>query len=220
MNARDEILGRVRSALADVVQPDPVQDVPIEWEYGRPTPIPDVLERFVEMCEDYKATVVRAASGDVPTAVAGLLSDAGVTSVVLPAGLDAAWRRAITAAGITVRDDQPPLSRTQLDETDAVVTAAAVGIAETGTIVLDHAADQGRRALTLVPDTHLVVVRDDQVVSDVAEAVARLAPAVADGAPLTWISGPSATSDIELSRVEGVHGPRNLLVVLAEHSPE
>ncbi len=215
MNAREEILSRVRVALADVVQPDPVADVPIAWEYGRVTPMPDVLARFVEMCEDYKATVARCAAADVAARVAGLLGEAGVRSVVLPGGLDAAWREAIAAAGITVHDDEPQLSRTELDAIDAVVTAAAVGIAETGTIVLDHAADQGRRALTLVPDTHLVVVRADQVVSDVPESVVRLAPAVTDGAPLTWISGPSATSDIELSRVEGVHGPRNLIVVLA-----
>jgi L-lactate dehydrogenase complex protein LldG len=215
MNAREEVLSRVRGALADIVQPDPVADVPIAWEYGRATAMPDVLGRFVEMCEDYKATVVRCAAADVAAQVAGLLGEAGVRSVVLPGGLDGTWRDAIAAAGITVRDDEPQLSRTQLDAIDAVVTAAAVGIAETGTIVLDHAADQGRRALTLVPDTHLVVVRGDQVVSDVPESVVRLAPAVTEGAPLTWISGPSATSDIELSRVEGVHGPRNLIVVLA-----
>ncbi|MCA0295375.1 MAG: LUD domain-containing protein [Actinobacteria bacterium] len=220
MNARDEILGRVRAALADVVQPDPVADVPVEWEFGRATAMPDVLGRFVEMCEDYQARVVRAADGDVAAQVAALLAEAGVSSVVLPSGLDAGWRQAVADAGITVHDDDPQLSRAELDAIDAVVTAAAVGIAETGTIVLDHAADQGRRALTLVPDTHLVVVRADQVVSDVPEAVARLVSAVADGAPLTWISGPSATSDIELSRVEGVHGPRNLLVILAEQPPE
>jgi L-lactate dehydrogenase complex protein LldG len=170
------------------------------------------------MCirDSYKATVVRAAAGDVPARIAELLAGAGVATAVLPSGLDDAWRAAIAASGVTVLDDEPQLSRAELDRIDAVVTASAVGIAETGTIVLDHAADQGRRALTLVPDTHLVVVRADQVVSDVAEAVARLAPAVTDGAPLTWISGPSATSDIELSRVEGVHGPRTLLVILSE----
>jgi L-lactate dehydrogenase complex protein LldG len=216
MNARDEILGRVRGALADVTEADPAADVAIAWEYGRATAMDDVLARFVEMTEDYKATVVRTGAAEVPAHIAELLAGAGVHSVVLPAGLDASWRAAIAAAGITIRDDEPQLSRADLDATDGVVTAAAVGIAETGTIVLDHAADQGRRALTLVPDTHLVVVRADQVVSDVPEAVSRLADAVTEGAPLTWISGPSATSDIELSRVEGVHGPRNLLVILSE----
>jgi L-lactate dehydrogenase complex protein LldG len=215
MSAREEILSRVRSALVDVTQPDPALDVPIEWEYGRPTAMPDVLVRFVEMCEDYKATVVRCSAADVADRINGLLSAAGVRSVVLPSGVEQAWRQAIEASGIAVHDDEPSLSRAELDAIDGVVTAAAVGIAETGTIVLDHASDQGRRALTLVPDTHLVVVRADQVVSDVPEAVVRLAEAVTEGAPLTWISGPSATSDIELSRVEGVHGPRNLLVVLA-----
>ena len=213
--AREEILARVRSALGDVTQPDPALDVPVEWEYGRPTAMPDVLGRFAEMCTDYKATVVRCGATEVPDRIAALLTDSGVRSVVLPDGLEPSWRQAVEAAGITVRDDEPQLSRAELDAIDGVITAAAVGIAETGTIVLDHASDQGRRALSLVPDTHLVVVRADQVVSDVPEAVARLADAVAGGAALTWISGPSATSDIELSRVEGVHGPRRLLVVLA-----
>ncbi len=215
MSAREEVLARVRRSLADVTQPDPALDVPIGWEYGRATAMPDVLDRFVEMCEDYKATVVRCDVADVAARAAELLGGAGVRSVVVPSGLEPAWRQAIEAAGIDVHHDEPQLDHTELNVIDGVVTAAAVGIAETGTIVLDHAADQGRRALTLVPDTHLVVVLAEQVVSDVPEAVTRLAAAVAAGHPLTWISGPSATSDIELSRVEGVHGPRTLLVILA-----
>lgn len=214
MSARDEIFSRIRAALADVPDLPAEQDTPIEWVYGRPTPMADVLDTFAEMCLDYKADVVRVDAGDVGSTLAGKLAAAGATSVVLPAGLEGGWRQAIEAQGITVLDDDPPLSNRQLDGIDAVVTASAVSIAETGTIVLDHAADQGRRALTLVPDLHLVVVRADQVVSDVPEAVGRLAGAVAEGRPLTWISGPSATSDIELSRVEGVHGPRQLVVVL------
>jgi L-lactate dehydrogenase complex protein LldG len=216
MNARQEILSRVRTALVDVVQPDAALDVAIPWTYGRATPMPDVLERFVEMTIDYKAEVKRVPAAGVPDAIAELLVAAGVGSAVLPAGLDPAWRAAVVGTGITVCSDEPQLSRNELNAIDAVVTASAVSIAETGTIVLDHAGDQGRRALTLVPDTHLVVVRADQVVSDVPEAVGRLAAAVASGNPLTWISGPSATSDIELTRVEGVHGPRTLLVVLAD----
>ena len=216
MNAREEILNRVRGALGDVVQPDSSIDVPVPWVYGRPTAMPDILERFVEMTVDYKALVRRVPAAGVPDAVGEMLVDAGVGSAVLPAGLDEAWCAAIVAAGITVHRDEPQLSHQELNAIDAVITASAVSIAETGTIVLDHAADQGRRALTLVPDTHLVVVRADQVVSDVPEAVGRLAGAITSGNPLTWISGGSATSDIELIRVEGVHGPRTLLVVLAE----
>ena len=216
MNAREEILTGVRGALGDVVEADSAIDVPIPWTYGKPTAMPDILERFVEMTVDYKAVVRRVPAVGVPDAVAEMLVAAGVGSAVLPAGLDGAWRAAIVAAGITVHDDDPQLSRQELNAIDAVITASAVSIAETGTIVLDHAADQGRRALTLVPDTHLVVVRADQVVSDVPEAVGRLAAAITAGSPLTWISGGSATSDIELIRVEGVHGPRTLLVILAE----
>ena len=216
MNAREEILNRVRGALGDVLEHDAAIDVPIPWEYGRATAMPDILERFVEMTVDYKAVVRRVPAAGVPDAIGEMLVTAGVGSAVLPAGLEEAWCAAIVAAGITIHRDEPQLSRQELNSIDAVITASAVSIAETGTIVLDHAADQGRRALTLVPDTHLVVVRADQVVSDVPEAVGRLAAAITSGSPLTWISGGSATSDIELIRVEGVHGPRTLLVVLAE----
>lgn len=216
MSAREQILSRVRGALVDVPPIPPEQDVPQPWVYGRATAMPDVLERFVEMCVDYKADVVRADAESAAATIATLLTKAGVASVVLPSGLERPWRQAIEQAGVTVHDDDPPLSREQLDTIDGVVTAAAVGVAETGTIILDHADDQGRRSLTLVPDHHLVVVRADQVVSDVPEAVARLAEPIAKGQPLTWISGPSATSDIELSRVEGVHGPRKLMVVLID----
>lgn len=216
MSAREVILGRVRAALSDVVQPDPTLDVPIEWEYGRPTAMPDILVKFVEMVEDYKAIVRRVPAAQVPTAIGELLAEKGVSSLVLPAGLDASWRKAVEQAGVTIHDDDPPLTRQELNVIGGVLTAAEVGIADTGTIVLNHAADQGRRALSLVPDLHLCVVRADQVVSDVPEAVARLAASIGAGNPLTWISGGSATSDIELSRVEGVHGPRTLLVILAE----
>ncbi len=216
MTARDIILSRIRSALSDVTQSDPVADVPVEWEYGRGSGKPDVLETFVEMVLDYKAIVKRVSPAEVPAAIAGLLSERGIRSVVLPAGVDETWRRAIVDAGIEVLADDPPLTHQQLNVAGGVVTASAVAIAETGTIVLDHRPDQGRRALTLVPDLHVCVVRSDQVVSDVPEAVGRLASSVTEGNPLTWISGGSATSDIELNRVEGVHGPRTLLVVLAE----
>ena len=217
MGSREVILGRIRAALGEPTpprtQPESAEDSGA-WAFGAPVTLAgDVIDVFDERVADYKATVVRVAPADVPAAVVAGLGRA--TSVVLPAGVPASWRDAIAAAGIEVRDDDPPLDRRELDLIDAVLTAAAVGVAETGTIVLDHGPDQGRRALTLVPDLHVCVVRADQVVSGVPEAVARLASALGEGAPLTWISGPSATSDIELSRVEGVHGPRTLHVILA-----
>lgn len=215
MNAREEILARVSAALVDVVQPDPSLDVPVRWEFGQPTSMPSVVDRFIEACQDYRAEVVRVPAIELPSCLAELVFANRIGSLVVPPGLDESWRQAVVGTGAVVQGDDPMLTSAELDQLEAVLTAAAVGIAETGTIVLDHGSDQGRRALTLVPDTHLVVVRVDQLVSDVPEAVARLAPAVNAGAPLTWISGPSATSDIELSRVEGVHGPRKLIVILA-----
>lgn len=200
MTARDEILARVRSALRDV-EPDPV---PVAAPRG---PVAaDLVAHFAERVADYRATVVRCAPADVGAAVTAALP-AGAR-VVVPPGLSAE----VTAGLDVVVDDG--LSAAELDRVDAVVTCCRIAIAETGTIVLDHAADQGRRAITLVPDRHVCVVRADQVVADVPDAVAGLDPA----RPLTWISGPSATSDIELDRVEGVHGPRVLHVIVVGKS--
>src|SRR4051812_47930354 len=201
--ARDQILGAVRSALADVTDVPPAPVAP------RRTPVDDVVALFAERVADYRATVVRSTPDELAASIAAALPPGA--SVVVPAGLS------VEVAGALV--DDGTLTALELDDVDAVVTGAAVGIAETGTIVLDHGPDQGRRAITLVPDMHVCVVRADQVVLDVPDAVGLLGSAVRNGSPLTWISGPSATSDIELSRVEGVHGPRNLYVIVVE-APE
>ena len=189
---------------------------PTPWEYGRPTAVDDVVSLFIERVEDYKADVRRAALEDVPNQIAQCLAEAQAKTVALPPGLDESWVTAVTSQGLVSRCDQPPLSKQVLDQTDAVITAACVGMAETGTIVLDHRPNQGRRIISLLPDTHICVIRGDQIVTDVPEAMARLSLPLQSGQPLTWISGPSATSDIELQRVEGVHGPRQLYVIVAE----
>ena len=216
MSSKEAILGRIRSALADVPDVAAADDVAVDWTYGqRPEgAADDMIGLFVERVEDYKAVVSWVTPDELPVRIANALTDHGATSAVVPAGAPAAWHEAVAAAGITVVTDDPVLSHQQLDATGGVVTASRVGIAETGTIVLDHADDQGRRALSLVPDLHVCVISTDQVVSDVPEAVVRLQPSIDARQPLTWISGPSATSDIELNRVEGVHGPRTLHVLL------
>jgi L-lactate dehydrogenase complex protein LldG len=210
MSTRDDMLARIATALEGAERTSPP-----DWQYGAVTPLPDVAETFVERVEDYRAVVERVAPAGVASAVAGALTRAA--RVVVPPGLPAEWLTAL--GGVEVVADDGTLSSDDLDRFDAVVTAAAVGIAVTGTIVLDHGSDQGRRALSLVPDVHVCVVHESQLVGDVPESIAPLRDAVDAGRPLTWISGPSATSDIELERVEGVHGPRTLhvLLVRAEH---
>lgn len=203
-SARDEILGRVRAALRDVAgAPEPVTAPP-----GASAPDGvSLVDHFAERVADYRASVVHCPPDGLAAAIGAALPDG--SRVVVPAGLPEAVLAGIAAP---VVDDQ--LSAAELDTIDAVVTCARVGIAETGTIVLDHAPDQGRRAISLVPDRHVCVVYADQVVPDVPDAFALLDPV----RPQTWISGPSATSDIELDRVEGVHGPRHLHVIVVDVS--
>lgn len=214
MSAREEILARLRAATQDVTTPlGDRGEAPVIQAAASSSG--ETLELFAENVADYRASVVRCRAGEVGGVVAGALAQARAHSVVVPDGLDASWVDPLRDSGIRLiadhgDEDGSVLSAQQLDGVDAVVTAARVGIATTGTIVLDHDDDQGRRALSLVPDQHVCVIRADQVVHDVPEAVALLDPA----RPLTWISGPSATSDIELDRVEGVHGPRTLDVVI------
>jgi L-lactate dehydrogenase complex protein LldG len=175
----------------------------------------DIAALFAERAADYRAVVERVPEPGLAPAIAGILATRAAAvpgSFVVPDGLPAEWLAELPS-GIRLARDEPPLPAAELDRMSGVVTGCAVAVAETGTIILAHgpgAPGQGRRALTLVPDFHLVVVREDQVAADLADAFARLDPA----RPHTLISGPSATSDIELIRVEGVHGPRNLHVLL------
>ena len=197
MSAREEVLARIRTALAD----RPRAGV-VERGYRRSGSRTASLDLFAERVADYRATVHRCGAGEVAAVLGGLLPG----PVVVPDGFPQEW---LFEVGY-VRRDAPPLDVRELDRTDSVLTTCALAVAETGTVVLDHGSGQGRRALTLVPDHHVVVVRAADVVADVPDALARLDPR----RPQTWISGPSATSDIELDRVEGVHGPRRLEVVL------
>jgi L-lactate dehydrogenase complex protein LldG len=209
-NAREEVLARIRRALADRPRPVPaVRDYDGAGAHpAEPGTLLDVLE---ERLDDYRAAVTRAAHDDVATAVAAALERHGARRVVAPAGYPAEWLEPWRAAADgEIVGDSPPLSPAELDAVDGVVTTARLAIAITGTIVLDAGPGQGRRVLSLVPDLHVVVVDAADVVRNVPDALPLLDP----HRPATWISGPSATSDIELSRVEGVHGPRRLEVVL------
>jgi len=197
MSARDDILDSVRRALTDAdTAAIPVPD----GHRRRPGPA-DVVELFAERVADYRAVVERCGPGDVVDRIVAALG--GAERVLVPAGLP--W-------SLPVETPDTGFTASELDRFAAVVTGATLGIAETGTIVLTHGPGEGRRALTLVPDLHVCVVGSGDVVPDVPAAMRLLDPLV----PQTWISGPSATSDIELSRVEGVHGPRTLHVIVVD----
>lgn len=199
-SAREAILARIRGALAD--RPSPA---PIPRDYHGPSASPGDVELFAERVGDYRATVHRCAEDGVAARITHILDERGISPALVPDGFPAEWLGTVA----TLRDTA--LSPAQLDAVPGVLTTCAAAVATTGTIVLDHGPGQGRRALTLVPDYHLVVVLAGQVGANVPDAIAALDPA----RPLTWISGPSATSDIELNRVEGVHGPRTLDVLIA-----
>ena len=204
MSARDDVLGRIRTALGDRTE---VAEVARDYRLTDDRPLPELLDVLVDRVEDYRATVVRCGPDEVATTVRRLLAGAVVghdpADVVVAPGLPDDWR----PDGSVEDDDRPAV---ELATRAAAVTGIAVAVAETGTLVLDGSPVCGRRALSLLPDCLVCVVTPDQVVGTVPEALGRLDPL----RPLTMVSGPSATSDIELERVEGVHGPRTLLVVL------
>jgi L-lactate dehydrogenase complex protein LldG len=226
-SAREQILARIRAANARSAPPASSSPSPavssaagsaagvdaayraIPRDYLAAHHAQDIVALFAERTADYRAIVQRVRASEIAATVARALAEHFPSSgprYVIPEGLPPEW----LPDGIGTIGDDPPLSPAALDATAGVITGCAVAIAETGTIILDHGPGQGRRALTLVPDFHLVIVRADQVEPDLAGAFARLDPA----RPHTLISGPSATSDIELIRVEGVHGPRTLHVLL------
>ncbi|MPY35812.1 lactate utilization protein C [Streptomyces adustus] len=211
MSSRERILGRVRRALADVPRDDTPYERAVERAYLREhggLGVEATVDLLAENLADYRAIVHRATEEELPAVIMRLLAEHGSPYVLVPPGLPPEW---LSAGGPTRVDDRAESTPAELDGVASVVTGCAVAIAETGTIVLDGGPEQGRRRITLIPDHHICVVRvPDQVVASVPQALGRLDPA----RPLTWISGPSATSDIELDRVEGVHGPRTLEVVL------
>ncbi|MGH3437239.1 MAG: LutC/YkgG family protein [Sciscionella sp.] len=205
-DTRSEILARIRTALSD--RPDPR---PVPRDYHHDGDVADVLALAAERIADYRAIVHRVAGEDLAEMITTVLHGRGLRTIAAAADIPQRWQQ----SEFTWRLDRPPLTIDDLDGVDGVVTGSAVTIANTGTIVLDTGPRQGRRMLSLVPDYHLCVVLAEQIVGTVPEALARLDPT----RPLTFISGPSATSDIELDRVEGVHGPRTLEVLLVEADP-
>jgi L-lactate dehydrogenase complex protein LldG len=227
--AREVVLARVRAALGPgpvtAVGPVAAADEIPRGPVAAPVSIPrryrqagwasdpaEVVERFCERVAEYRAHVHRVSPADLDALVAGMLAN---RRVVVPATPPCAGR------GFAAVRDDPPLTPRELDDADAVLTGCALAVAQTGTIVLDGSAPCGRRAITLVPDHHVCVVRADQIVAGVPDAIAALGRIEATRRPITLVSGPSATSDIELERVEGVHGPRLLdVVVVIARAPD
>ncbi|MGA5096965.1 LutC/YkgG family protein [Streptomyces lavendulocolor] len=213
MSSRRQMLDRIRRALdggagSGDASPEAAVSRAYAREHGDRTPA-ETTDLLVETLEQYKAAVHRAAPGTVPHVVARLVAEAGSGRVVVPTGLP---EQVLGLVGCEVEHERPGLTAGDLDTCGSVITNCALAIAETGTIVLDAGPGQGSRKLTLVPDHHICIVRAEKIVGSVPQALARLSPT----RPLTWISGPSASSDIELNRVEGVHGPRRLDVVVVD----
>jgi L-lactate dehydrogenase complex protein LldG len=204
-SAREEILRRIAAAGA------PPEQQPVARAYRQIGALAadERVELFCRRVGEYRADVQRIAAADVTTAISSACSERTARTLVVPPGLPEVWR----PADVELIDDHG-LSALDLDRVDGAVTGCTVGIAETGTIVLTGGAAEGRRALSLVPDLHICLVREAQIVELLPEALAAIAADRLEQHPITFISGPSATSDIELSRVEGVHGPRSLVVLV------
>jgi len=213
MSGRDEVLRHVRAALKDVPPGESPDDVTVARAYRRSgaAPAAETLRLFVERVEDYGATVRRVGPNAIGEATTEACRARQVRNLVVAPGTPDSW----FPDGVDiVVDANLPLAT--LDVCGGVLTGCTVAIAQTGSVALSGDPAEGRRAITLVPDYHLCVVFTDQVVALVPEAMERLDAPVHEGRPIVFISGPSATSDIELNRVEGVHGPRTLEVLLVD----
>jgi L-lactate dehydrogenase complex protein LldG len=212
VNARDEVLARIAAAHRAAPPPDlAYEEISRDYRTTSDSSAEALIELLIDRLVDYRALVRQCSVDELAATIATALTDRSIQTIVAPSGLDSSWTEGLSLEVLTggaTSDDQ--LSVGQLEAADGVITGCAVAIAETGTLILDGSPGQGRRVLTLIPDYHLCVVFADQVVADVPQALARLQAT----RPLTMISGPSATSDIELNRVEGVHGPRTLEVII------
>jgi L-lactate dehydrogenase complex protein LldG len=216
MKAREEVLARIAAAHRAASPPNlRYEDISREYRTSSDSSTDTLTELVIDRLVDYRALVRQCSVDDLGATIADALAERGANTVVTARGLDPSWTTTLPANLLIdglATDDQ--LSVSQLDSVDGVITSCAVVIAETGTLILDGSPGQGRRVLTLIPDYHLCVVFPDQIVADVPQALARLDAT----RPLTMISGPSATSDIELNRVEGVHGPRTLEVIIVRNA--
>jgi L-lactate dehydrogenase complex protein LldG len=216
VNAREEVLARIAAAHRAAPPPNlHYEDISREYRTTSDSSTEVLTELLIDRLVDYRALVRQCSLGDLGATIAHALTERGAHTMAAAAGLDPSWTADVSVGVHTdgpSADDQ--LSVSELDNVDGVITACAVAIAETGTLILDGSAGQGRRVLTLIPDYHLCVVFVDQIVPDVPQALAHLDAT----RPLTMISGPSATSDIELNRVEGVHGPRTLEVIIVQNA--
>jgi L-lactate dehydrogenase complex protein LldG len=216
MNAREEVLARIAAAHRAAPPANlSYEDISRDYQTSSDSETGELTELLIDRLVDYRALVRQCSADDLGVTIEDALVERGARTVVMPAGLDSSWTASLSVNLLTDEpstDDQ--LSVAELDGVDGVITSCAVAIAETGTLILDGSPGQGRRVITLIPDYHLCVVFRDQIVADVPQALARLSAT----RPLTMISGPSATSDIELNRVEGVHGPRTLEVIIVSRS--
>ena len=206
MSAKQDILNRIRSAQKQAGLPDHV-DVPREYQREGTLNDDELREMLVDRLEDYKAEVHVTEESDLKKTLDSIVNDRNCKDIRYAPGMNADL-----FDGLPARPDDEEADPRELDDADAVVTESLVSSAQTGTIVLQSDSRCGRRALTLVPDRHICIVRRDEVVYGITEVISRMNP----DKPATWISGPSATSDIELSRVESVHGPRDLIVIIVK----
>jgi L-lactate dehydrogenase complex protein LldG len=216
VNAREEVLARIAEAHRAAPPPNlRYEDISREYRTTSDSSTSVLTELLIDRLVDYRALVRQCSEDDLGTTIAQALAERGADTIVAAAGLDPSWTANLSVAVLTdAVSSGDQLSVSQLEAVDGVITSCAVAIAETGTLILDGSPGQGRRVLTLIPDYHLCVVLPDQIVADVPQALARLVAT----RPLTMISGPSATSDIELNRVEGVHGPRTLELIIVERN--